>query len=98
MKVSVVIPVYNEFRLFNQVLDRVSAASLPPGCSKEIIVVDDVDPIVGVCPIVLCDMVDDLQPQRSLATSFFSEHNRCCGMGWIAIDLVPRRMKCAVSA
>ena len=41
MKVSVVIPVYNEFRLFNQVLDRVSAASLPPGCSKEIIVVDD---------------------------------------------------------
>ena len=41
MKVSVVIPVYNEFRTFNQVLDRVRRAPLPPGCTKEIVVVDD---------------------------------------------------------
>ena len=41
MKVSVVIPVYNEFRTFNQVLDRVRRAPLPAGCTKEIVVVDD---------------------------------------------------------
>lgn len=41
MKVSILIPVYNEFRLFNQVLERVRAAGLPAGCSKEIIVIDD---------------------------------------------------------
>ena len=41
MKVSVIIPVYNEFRTFSQVLDRVRRAPLPSGCSKEIIVVDD---------------------------------------------------------
>jgi len=41
MKVSIVIPVYNEFRTFAQVLERVRRAPLPQGCSKEIIVVDD---------------------------------------------------------
>lgn len=41
MKISVIIPVYNEFRTFNRVLDRVQRAALPPGCSKEIVVVDD---------------------------------------------------------
>lgn len=41
MKVSVIIPVYNEFRTLPQVLDRVWAAPLPEGCTKEIIVVDD---------------------------------------------------------
>src|ERR1700722_3844369 len=41
MKVSVIIPVYNEFRTFRQVLERVQRAALPEGCSKEIIVVDD---------------------------------------------------------
>jgi glycosyltransferase involved in cell wall biosynthesis len=41
MKVSVIIPVYNEFRTFSQVLERVQRAALPQGCSKEIIVVDD---------------------------------------------------------
>src|SRR4051794_5990104 len=41
MKVSVIIPVYNEFRTFAQVLDRVRAARLPEGCEKEIVVVDD---------------------------------------------------------
>jgi glycosyltransferase involved in cell wall biosynthesis len=41
MKISVIIPVYNEFRSFNQVLERVRQAPLPPGCSKEIVVVDD---------------------------------------------------------
>ncbi|HEX4807749.1 MAG TPA: glycosyltransferase family 2 protein [Bryobacteraceae bacterium] len=41
MKVSIIIPVYNEFRTFPQVLARVLAAPLPDGCTKEIIVVDD---------------------------------------------------------
>jgi glycosyltransferase involved in cell wall biosynthesis len=41
MKVSIVIPVYNEFRTFNQVMERVRRAPLPAGCSKEIIVIDD---------------------------------------------------------
>jgi glycosyltransferase involved in cell wall biosynthesis len=41
MKVSIVIPIYNEFRTFDQVLERVLRAPMPPGCSKEIVVVDD---------------------------------------------------------
>lgn len=41
MKVSIVIPVYNEAKKLTEVLDRVIAASLPSGCVKEIIVVDD---------------------------------------------------------
>ncbi len=41
MKVSIIIPVYNEFRTFAQVLERVRAAPLPAGCSKEIVVIDD---------------------------------------------------------
>ena len=41
MKISILIPVYNEFRTFPQVLERVRNAPLPPGCTREIIVVDD---------------------------------------------------------
>lgn len=41
MKISIVIPVYNESQNIAQVLERVIAAPLPPRCSKEIIVVDD---------------------------------------------------------
>jgi len=41
MKVSVIIPVYNEFTTFHQVLERVRQAPLPAGCSKEIVVIDD---------------------------------------------------------
>jgi glycosyltransferase involved in cell wall biosynthesis len=41
MKVSIIIPVYNEFRTFSQVLERVRSARLPEGCEKEIVVVDD---------------------------------------------------------
>jgi glycosyltransferase involved in cell wall biosynthesis len=41
MKVSVIIPVYNEFRTFAQVLERVRNAPLPEGCSMEIVVVND---------------------------------------------------------
>jgi glycosyltransferase involved in cell wall biosynthesis len=41
MKVSIVIPIYNEFATFRAVIERVLAAPLPPGCSKEIVVVDD---------------------------------------------------------
>ena len=41
MKVSILIPVYNEFRTFPQVLERVRQAPLPAGCTREIIVIDD---------------------------------------------------------
>jgi len=41
MKVSIVMPVYNEFRTFSQVLERVRRAALPVGCAPEIIVIDD---------------------------------------------------------
>lgn len=41
MKISIVIPVYNEFQNIREVLERVIAAPLPSGCSKEVIVVDD---------------------------------------------------------
>jgi glycosyltransferase involved in cell wall biosynthesis len=41
VKISIIIPVYNEFRTFHQVMDRVRRAPVPANCSKEIIVVDD---------------------------------------------------------
>ncbi|MGH9507322.1 MAG: glycosyltransferase family 2 protein [Terriglobales bacterium] len=41
MKVSILIPVYNEFHTLPRVLARVREAPLPPGCEREIIVVDD---------------------------------------------------------
>jgi dolichol-phosphate mannosyltransferase len=41
VKISILIPVYNEFRTFGQVLERVRAARLPEGCEKEIVVIDD---------------------------------------------------------
>lgn len=41
LKISVIIPVYNEFRTFNQVLERVRRAALPAGCIMEVVVIDD---------------------------------------------------------
>jgi glycosyltransferase involved in cell wall biosynthesis len=41
VRVSVLIPVYNEFLTMPLVLQRVLSAPLPPGCEKEVIVVDD---------------------------------------------------------
>ena len=41
MRVSILIPVYNEFPTLPLVLERVIDAPLPPGCEKEIVVVDD---------------------------------------------------------
>jgi hypothetical protein len=41
VKVSIIIPVYNEFSSLPQVVERVLAAPLPAGCEKEIIIVDD---------------------------------------------------------
>ena len=40
-RVSIIIPVYNELQSIEQVLRRVIDAPLPPGCEKEIVVVDD---------------------------------------------------------
>ena len=41
MKVSLLLPVYNEFPTLPLVLQRVLEAPLPPGCEKEIVIVDD---------------------------------------------------------
>jgi len=41
VKVSIVIPVYNEQSLLPRLLDRVEAAPLPDGVTMEIVVVDD---------------------------------------------------------
>lgn len=41
MRVSILIPVYNEFRTLPRVLERVRAAPLPPQWEREIVVVDD---------------------------------------------------------
>jgi len=41
MKVSILIPVYNEFPTLPLVLERVIDAPLPEGCEKEIVVIDD---------------------------------------------------------
>ncbi|MDX2179410.1 MAG: glycosyltransferase family 2 protein [Bryobacteraceae bacterium] len=41
MKVSIVIPVYNERNVLDEVMRRVLAAPLPEGLEREIIVVDD---------------------------------------------------------
>jgi dolichol-phosphate mannosyltransferase len=41
VKVSIIVPVYNESRSLPQVLQRVVDAPLPDGCTKEIVIVDD---------------------------------------------------------
>lgn len=41
MKISIIIPVYNEVNVLPMVLDRVMKAALPEGCTKEIVIVDD---------------------------------------------------------
>jgi glycosyltransferase involved in cell wall biosynthesis len=41
MKVSILLPVYNEFLLLPLVLQRVLDAPLPAGCEKEVVIVDD---------------------------------------------------------
>jgi glycosyltransferase involved in cell wall biosynthesis len=41
VRITILIPVYNESPTLPTVLDRVASAPLPPGCEKEIVVVDD---------------------------------------------------------
>jgi len=41
VKISLLLPIYNEFLTLPLVLQRVQEAALPEGCEKEIIVVDD---------------------------------------------------------
>jgi glycosyltransferase involved in cell wall biosynthesis len=41
VKVSIIIPVYNERPILADVVRRVVGAALPPGCQREVIVVDD---------------------------------------------------------
>src|SRR5229473_175537 len=41
VKISIIVPVYNELATVGEVLRRVVDAPLPPGCVREVIVVDD---------------------------------------------------------
>ncbi len=41
MKISILVPVYNEFLTLPLVIQRVLAAPLPPDCEREIVIVDD---------------------------------------------------------
>jgi putative MATE family efflux protein len=41
MKISILIPIYNEFPTLPLVIERVLAAPLPPNCEREVIVIDD---------------------------------------------------------
>ena len=41
MKVSIIIPVYNEEKTISEIIKRVKEVKLPPQLSKEIIVVND---------------------------------------------------------
>jgi dolichol-phosphate mannosyltransferase len=41
VRVSIIIPIYNELHHAAEMLKRVAAASLPPECEKEVIIVDD---------------------------------------------------------
>jgi glycosyltransferase involved in cell wall biosynthesis len=41
MLVSILIPVYNEFKTLPQVVERVANAQVPAGCTKEIVIIDD---------------------------------------------------------
>jgi dolichol-phosphate mannosyltransferase len=61
VRVSILIPVYNEFPTLPQVLERVLAAPLPPGCEKEIVIVDDGSTDGSA------DLLDGLQADQRLA-------------------------------
>ena len=41
MKISILVPVYNEFLTLPLVLERVLNAPLPDGCEREVVVIDD---------------------------------------------------------
>src|SRR5215469_1935770 len=41
LKISILIPVYNEFLTLPLVVQRVLAAPIPEGCEREVIIVDD---------------------------------------------------------
>jgi glycosyltransferase involved in cell wall biosynthesis len=41
MKISILIPVYNEVQTITEVISRVQRAALPERCTKEIVVIDD---------------------------------------------------------
>lgn len=41
MRISILIPVYNEARTLPEILNQVQSAELPGGCEKEIVIIDD---------------------------------------------------------
>lgn len=68
--VSVIIPAFNERELLPRVLDRVAAAPLPDGLTKEIIVVDDAS-TDGTA-----DVLRALATERDDVHAVFHDHNR----------------------
>jgi dolichol-phosphate mannosyltransferase len=71
MKVSILIPVYNEFLTLPLVVQRVLAATLPEGCEKEIVIVND-----GSTDGTTELLGKLLEPHRSLMAVYHSAVNR----------------------
>lgn len=70
MKISIVIPVYNEVQTLAQMLEQVHKAPMPEGCTNEIIVVDDCS--VDGTPAALGKCSSGIQVHRN---------KRNCGKG-----------------
>lgn len=69
MKLSIVIPVYNESRHIEEVIARVKAVALPTGIEREIIIVDD-GSTNGTSDILTCYADDDTVIIRSLLRNY----------------------------
>ena len=67
MKLSIVIPVYNEEKTFHLIIDKVVAAQLPEGMEREIICVNDCSKD-GTAATV------DAMPARHPGTTFLIRH------------------------
>jgi glycosyltransferase involved in cell wall biosynthesis len=79
VKVSVVIPVYNEEQTIQRLLDRVTSAGLPPECDElEIIAVDDCSQDATVDQLASYAVRGHLPPGRSFT---WRRHERNRGKG-----------------
>ncbi|HYB23819.1 MAG TPA: glycosyltransferase family 2 protein [Solirubrobacteraceae bacterium] len=79
MKVSVVVPVYNEETTIGQLLDRVTGAALPPECTEmEVIAVDDCSVDATADRLASYQAREDLLPGRTFT---WRRHERNRGKG-----------------
>ena len=68
MKLSIIMPAYNERRTIEQIVARVLAVELPAGMTRELIIVDDAskdgtaDILAGTPPEYGCDPLQEHVP------------------------------------